>query len=316
MKVVVCARNYPVPGGRISLLVMLLEKFPDIKVISYEQIKGRFKNVLFNLKCFRTLLKEQPDVVLGMGLANEASMIYARIFGKRGYYNISGLRFNGYNLISFNVISEIISIFFCYKVIVPSDAAKERIEKYLPLFKSKILLIPEGVKPIRSKRHVGVNIGFTRVAPQDYEKVYGQIQKQYKRFGKARLFFIKVGKIEMITNGRLTQYKTNSMKELLPILDCLFILPSSDHDYHSSSMLEALEADVPFFISDVKFLNNETKQTFSLKDSNPSTLISRYSDFTKNKKKYLAKYQRLRKKTLTRYSYIKTIESWRKLFGF
>ncbi|MFH2021120.1 MAG: glycosyltransferase family 4 protein [archaeon] len=316
MKVTVCARKYPSPGGRVSLLVSLLENFPSIKIVSYENISGRFRKLRYNIKCWKFLRAENPDIVVGMGLANELSMLYARLFRKKGYYNLSGLRFNGYNFISINVLSELISILLCSRLIVPSDAAKERIQKYLPIFRKKVLVIPEGVRPIKNKAHIGTNIGFTRISYSDFERVYGQIAGNYSKFDSATLFFIKPEKIEIIKYGKLRTYEKSSMKELLPLLDCLFILPSSNHDYHSSSMLEALEANVPFFITEVKFLERDVKPHFFMKNDNIKTIISKYADFRKNRKIYVAKYQKLRKRILSKYSYDKTIKTWKNLLGF
>ena len=135
-KVVACYRRYPLPGGRNTLLTFLKER-NDIEVINNKDLKSPFKGMKYGLKCFQQLKKLKPDVVLSMGLYGEGALLYSRISNKKGIYNLSGFRFKIYNLFNKKVLSELISMFLCDKIILPSKEAADQIKKYAPIFKKK-----------------------------------------------------------------------------------------------------------------------------------------------------------------------------------
>jgi hypothetical protein len=313
MKTVACARNYPNPGGRISLLQQLKNIRPDMEIIDFSDLKEPFRKQKYGLKCFSQLRKLNPEVVLGLGVANELPMLYARLYGKKGIYNMSGFRFKVYNIFNYNVLSELASIFLCDQVIVPSDDCRERILSYLPFLSSKIKVIHEGVTRPARKKHRGMNIGFTRTEPEFYKEVYGPIIQNAGKFDDANLYFIKQRTIELLKDGSLTELKGKRMKDVLPELDALFILARDYNDYHSSTLLEAISVGIPFFVTPISHLKKEIDTTpFRLRSASFKEVLSKYQDLRKRPMVYQKVMENIQKKIVPLYDLEKTLRLWQK----
>lgn len=309
MKVVAISRNYPKPGGRVTLVKNLKYENLISDIITFKDEKEPFKLQKFYFSSYNQLKKINPDVVLSVGLGNFGALLYGRLNRKKTIYDLSGCRYKGYNIFNLNVLDELFSMILADKVIVPSEKNKEVIVSRLGFLKNKIKVIPEGSRKLEKKAHKGFNLGFTLIKDP---KIYQIIKKNYRKFHGATIHFIPLGKITKLINGKEID-EPGYFADVLPKLDLLFICQTLEGEYHSSTLIEAITNKVPVFNVNLASARHELKDSkLLIPNLKLETFLKYYNSFRKDKKPYLEDLEKQFEIFNKRYNYENMLKEWKK----
>ncbi len=309
MKVVAISRNFPKPGGRVTLVKNLKHENLISEIITFKDEKEPFQIQKFYFSSYKQLKKINPDIVLSVGLGNLGAILYGRLNKKKTIYDLSGCRFIGYNFFSLNVIDEVLSMVLANKVIVPSVKNKEVIVSRLGFLKNKIKVIPEGSRKLEKKPHKGFNLGFTLIKDK---KIYETIKKNHNKFKGATIHFIPLGKITKIINGKEID-EPGYFADVLPKLDLLFICQTLEGEYHSSTLIEAITNKVPVFNVNLASARHELKDSrLLIPNLKLETFLEYYNSFRKDPKPYLTDLDMQYENFNKRYNYENMLKEWKK----
>ena len=139
--IVVLCREYPLPGGRMTMIRNLVNHTKHkYTILSWNTCIKRSSLLMYHLQCFLYLLKRRNDfdIIWGAGLSATSGMIFARLFNKPGIFNLSGVR-TVRHIPSINAMLERIAAYFADVVTVPSLYCKEAVLKDIKTDKIEVI---------------------------------------------------------------------------------------------------------------------------------------------------------------------------------
>ncbi|MFH2021119.1 MAG: glycosyltransferase [archaeon] len=303
MTLIILARDYPNPGGRMTFVKQLIRMNPDYLILSRQCSKHNVRhikcitNALFeyHLRTFFELIKIPGEkIIFGTGLSALGGVIYSKLFRTKVIYNLSGLRGGTAHTElmqkhkkgifpirkAYRLLTDYLSLSLSDKIVVPTDYAKKSLVSKYKKFSDKIVVINEGAD-ISDAKKLKINnaILFYKT---DY-KLFSLVKESLARIHP------NISLIYIVPNKQIELHHKKQVKILKASLPTvirsskLFVgLP--EIEYHSTTILEALKLKVPMILSDAGWIREEFASFPEILISEPTSqnIIKRIEDFLAN----------------------------------
>jgi len=361
--VAVLARHYPLSGGRTvfvkRLIASLSDTFDFTVITKNDKDKHATHESTFNLFYYylssfwrlrRLHKKHHVDLVLGTGLSALGGFSYAKLFGIPSLLNVSGVRsfkrqkqasglkatsnapsrkarlFNPFTTLPtlFKILSDLLSVTWCTKAIVPSESSKRYIAEGLG-HEEKIISVNEGIPPDFTTDSDTAKLAELGQLSKKHVIVLYPIEESFdspfftetiRQLDRSHDIILVIGKriiYRVDTEGQLAE-TTLRVKDTLPITDVL-ICTYAGLELHSTTGLEALSSGVTVIPPNLGWWREEFGENniLLLNALTSEEVVAKINHFFANRAHYEEETKRVRQRLLATYDFKRCMDASQKI---